>query len=171
MAFSYILLNSISSVLYSVLFLLFVDALAVFNFINVIKTNITNFAYSSVIGLVVYGVFWITYSLVADSKVSKLANEFISGVFVLTFTIASYFISTLSSQKIIQWLANEIPENKQIIIQIGKELELNGISLTLALNLSIGIFLPFIGFSAISIILVNFKEYWREKYSDKCLSK
>lgn len=87
------------------------------------------------ISFISYSLMWVCFSLVADAKVARLSNEIISGLLTLIFTITTYTASLYTDET-------------QLVITVAG-----------------GLLLPFIVLSVISIIAVNCKEYWEEKYN------
>lgn len=114
--------------------------------------------------LIIYSFFWISFSLLAETQVAKLANEIISGLNAFVFTLLSYYISLVSDKDIFSFFSKITPESSNYIWQLYEEMTIGGYSLTRLLVALTGVLLPFIGLSCISIVILNLKQYWTQKY-------
>lgn len=119
--------------------------------------------------LSIYSIIWIGLSLLANSRVAKLSNEIISGIFVMIFTLFTYFISLLSDKMIINHLSrlnSDFTSDFWIVLQ---QMANEGYGPTRILLIIVSICLPFIGLSSISIVLISIKEYWINKYGENSI--
>lgn len=115
--------------------------------------------------IIIYSVFWISFSLLAETQVAKLANEIVSGVTALFFTLLSYYISLLSDNSIFSFFSSLDPHSPNAIWQVYEEMVKEGYSLSRLLFALTGVFLPFIGLSCISTVILSLKQYWIQKYN------
>lgn len=100
--------------------------------VSIIKA-LNSSLYEAPIFMMIYLLVWVFLSVLADSEISLLANEIISGIATTIFTIGTYLLSIISQK---------IPCLEAFFL----------------------LFLPIIGVTALSIIMVKIKDHWIKKY-------
>lgn len=133
---------------------------------SIIYANALNHSMLFSLWILIYALIWLFISLLANTKVAKLSNEIVSGLFVLIYTTLTYFISLLSDKLILNYLSNVIPDVPSAYWVYLQRAADEGYGPTKLLLIIVGVCLPFIGLSCISIVLISLKEYWFEKYGE-----
>lgn len=100
-----------------------------------------------VAGFIIYGVLWIVCALFADYRVSLLTNEIISLASATIFSIGLFVSQMLYNDVVVDVSA----DNKIFFDEIYSES-----------TKIFAIFLPYIALSAVSIIVIKLKIYYKE---------
>lgn len=111
-----------------------------------------------------YLLVWVFLSLISNSNVALLVNEIVSGIAATIFTIGTYLISiTLKSLP----ASSDYKSDKavRLALENGEALvwKYMGIDLLEMLEVAFLSFLPIIGVTTLSIIMIKIKIYWVEK--------
>lgn len=120
-----------------------------------------------------YSVLWIFYSLLAQTKVSKVANEIMAGLSALVYTLASHYLNLLTDKQILDWFTKipgytydptdqSLAELETFLVNTNFVRELQNLS---------GLLLISVGLSALLVVIVNLRVYWEDKYRDKELAE
>lgn len=160
-----------NSVFLSIIFLLFINSMvSTLTFYYIIEKD-EDYGLNGYLIFILYCCIWTLYSFLANSKVSKLANEVIAGIFTFIYTIISFYLSILSDDQILQ-LAKYYNNGKYDHgIQDYEARIRMGYSFVKDLQKASGILLVIVGLSAFFVVIIGLRIYWEEKYRDKVIEQ
>jgi len=133
--------------------------------------KITEYSIMLPLFVIIYMCVWVFLSLISNSEVSLLVNEVASGLAATIFTIGSYVTDLMIKEapysKELLSLYNSV-EKDLIAGEISSEAWLILYSQILqSVNELFVIFLPIIGVTALSVIVIKIKVYWMKKNNIK----
>ena len=126
-----------------------------------------NLHLSPIIYIFVYGILWITVSIIAEPDVAVFVNEIVSCICAAVFTIGSFCLSRFNAESIIESinafdkmneteLENNLPQLRSLLLNF-----LGGS----ALSMICYIMLPLIGISALGLTASKIKQRWEIKHA------
>ena len=136
-----------------------------------ISSNLSGYVSSKrsfIVGMAAYCVIWMILTLIAETEVAKIANQIISILFTILFTVGTYIVSLElgnvpslnaleSAYKTTEQLEAAMNQSPELMEQIFKSMVRYGLEQAFLYSL------PFLCVSLFCTLEVDLKEYWLKK--------
>lgn len=121
--------------------------------------------------IIIFSILWCMFSLIADSRIAKLSNEIITGIFTFLFTLTSFILTLLTEGIITEKIKTIDNQSEKLIADLIIYLLNRDNGLIKSILKVLCFLLLIIGLSSVQIVITSIRVHWEEKYRDKVIEQ